>query len=173
MMTKDRIYALLAERTLWHEVTEHPAVFNMAKVAQVPLPYPDSNAKNLFLRDDKKTHYYVVTVKGDERVNLKALRHRLGTRALCFASNEDLADKLGLFPGAVTPLGLLNNRDADVALYVDRRLATPDLIGLHPNDNTATVWMKTTDLMALIREHGNPVDWVTLRDDTPDTPPAP
>lgn len=166
MLTKPHLYDLFSQRGLWFEVTEHPAVFNMAEVSEVPLPYPESNAKNLFLRDDKKTHYYVVTVKGDARVNLKHLRKTLGSRPLTFASSEDLATKLGLFPGAVTPLGLLNNDERDVTLLVDERLATPDLIGLHPNDNTATVWMKTTDLMALIREHGNEVDWVRLTDDT-------
>lgn len=45
-----------------------------------------------------------------------------------------------------------------VQLYLDAAFfAEPGLIGVHPNDNTATVWLRADDLAALIREHGNPV----------------
>lgn len=52
-MNKQEIYALLSARNIWHEVTEHKAVFNMAEVAEIHLPYPEADAKNLFIRDDK------------------------------------------------------------------------------------------------------------------------
>ena len=65
---------------------------------------------------------------------------------------------LGLIPGAVTPLGLLNDAECKVQLYLDAAFfAAPGLIGVHPNDNTAIVWLRADDLAALIREHGNPV----------------
>lgn len=53
------------------EVTEHAAVFNMAELSQIELPYPEADAKNLFVRDDKKQHYYLITVQGSKRVDLK------------------------------------------------------------------------------------------------------
>ena len=60
-MNKQEIYALISARNIWHEVTEHKAVFNMAEVAEIHLPYPEADAKNLFIRDDKKaqllSHY--------------------------------------------------------------------------------------------------------------------
>ena len=63
-----------------------------------------------------------------------------------------------LIPGAVTPLGLLNDAECKVQLYLDEAFfAAPGLIGVHPNDNTATVWLRADDLAALIQEHGNPV----------------
>jgi len=68
-MDKQEIYALLRDRGLWHEVTEHPAVFNMAEMAQVQLPYPQADAKNMLVRDDKKRSYYLLTVRGDKRVD--------------------------------------------------------------------------------------------------------
>lgn len=52
-MNKKEIYALLSTRNIWHEVTEHKAVYNMAEVAEIHLPYPKADAKNLFIRDDK------------------------------------------------------------------------------------------------------------------------
>ena len=152
-MNKQEIYALLDEKNIWHEVTEHKAVYNMA---EIQLPYPEADAKNLFIRDDKKRNYYLITVKGDKRVDLKAFRQQNNTRPLTFASDQDLMDMLGLIPGAVTPLGLLNDREHKVSLWLDQSfLEGSGLIGVHPNDNTATVWLKAKDLASIIQEHGN------------------
>ena len=151
----------LRQRGISFELTEHPAVFNMAEVALLPLPYPEADAKNLFVRDDKKQHYYLITVQGDKRVDLKSFRKMHGLRSLSFASAEELYELLGLIPGAVTPLGLLNDDGRRVQLFLDAAFKE-GLIGAHPNDNTATVWMKTADLVRLLEEHGNQVEWVQL-----------
>ena len=157
-MNKQQIYDYLQENSIWHEITEHKAVYNMAELAEVPCPYPEADAKNLFVRDDKKQNYYLITVKGENRVNLKAFRKAQGTRNLSFASAEDLMERLGLIPGAVTPLGVLNDETRSVKVFLDRDfLQEPGLVGVHPNDNTATVWLKTEDLIRIIREHGNEV----------------
>ena len=72
---------------------------------------------------------------------------------------------LGLEPGSVTPLGLLHDREHKVQLYLDEAfLADPGLIGVHPNDNTATVWMKTQDLIHLLRDYGTEVHVVPVRE---------
>lgn len=72
-MNKQEIYDYLEDRGIWHEITEHKAVYNMAGLSQIDIPYPDANAKNLFVCDDKKRNYYLLTVKGNKRVNLKEL----------------------------------------------------------------------------------------------------
>lgn len=162
-MTKQEVYAFLDTRQIKHEITEHPAVYNMEELARVQLPYPDRDAKNLFVRDDKRRSYYLITVRGDKRVNLKDFRRKQGTKPLTFASPEELQAILGLIPGAVTPFGLLNDADCRVHFYIDRDFwQGSGLIGVHPNDNTATVWLKAEDLVAVLREHGNPVDLVEL-----------
>ena len=152
-MNKQQIYDYLQENSIWHEITEHKAVYNMAELAEVPCPYPEADAKNLFVRDDKKR---------EKRVNLKAFRKAQGTRNLSFASAEDLLERLALIPGAVTPLGVLNDETRSVQVFLDQDfLQEPGLVGVHPNENTATVWLKTEDLIRIIREHGNEV--VTFR----------
>ena len=157
-MNKKEIYALLSARNIWHEVTEHKAVYNMAEVAEIQLPYPEADAKNLFIRDDKKRNYYLITVKGDKRTDLKAFRQQNGTRPLTFASDQDLMDILGLIPGAVTPLGLLNDQEHKVTFFLDKSfLEGSGLIGVHPNDNTATVWLKARDLLRLLEENGTQI----------------
>lgn len=70
---------------------------------------------------------------------------------------------MGLIPGAVTPLGLLNDVDRKVQLFLDRDfMDAPGLIGVHPNDNTATVWLKSEDLIKVIKDHGNEVHIVNI-----------
>lgn len=157
-MNKQEIYDYLNSQGIRYEITEHGAVYNMEDLSSVALPYPEADAKNIFVRDDKKRNYYLITVKGDTRVDLKEFRRLHGTRNLSFASADDLSAILGLIPGAVTPLGLLNDKESSVQFFLDRSfLDAPGLIGVHPNDNTATVWIKTDDLIRLIEEHGNPV----------------
>ena len=147
-MNKMETYDLLRSLSIWLEITEHKAVYNMAE---------------LFVRDDKKRNYYLITVQGDKRVNLKEFKKQHGTRSLSFASADDLLTLLGLEPGSVTPLGLLHDREHKVQLYLDEAfLADPGLIGVHPNDNTATVWMKTQDLIHLLRDYGTEVHVVPV-----------
>jgi len=68
-----------------------------------------------------------------------------------------------LIPGAVTPMGLLNDSECKVHWFLDEAFKeTPNLIGVHPNDNSATVWLNVEDLADLIKEHGNEMDWIEV-----------
>ena len=89
-MDKQEIYSYLNEKNIWHEITEHKAVYNMADLADVEIPYPDGDAKNIFIRDDKKKNFYLITVKGDKRVDLKTFRNVYETRPLSFVSENDM-----------------------------------------------------------------------------------
>jgi Ala-tRNA(Pro) deacylase len=160
-MNKEATYQYLKDHGVAFEVNEHQAVFNMGELDAVNLAYPEWDVKNLFIRDDKKRHYYLISVKGDKRVDLKAFRKKYGLRALSFASENDLLTIMGLTPGSVTPLGLLNDTDCQVHFYLDAEFVG-NLIGVHPNDNTATVWLKADTLVNLIKAHGNDVDIVEL-----------
>lgn len=160
-MNKTEIYQYLAENNIWHEITQHEAVYNMEELKAVELPYPEWDAKNLFVRDDKKRNYYLITVKGEKRVDLKEFRKQNGLRNLSFASEADLMEYMQLTPGSVSPLGLLNDPEHRVQFYLDAELAG-NKIGVHPNDNTATVWMETDDLIKLIQNNGNEVHVVNI-----------
>ena len=162
-MDKQQVLAFLSSQNIPYEITEHAAVYNMAEAAAIPMPYPEADAKNLLVRDAKREHYYMITVRGDRRVDLKAFRRQYQTRALSFATAPELMELLGLIPGAVTPLGLLNDERRRVALYLDKAFReAPGRIGVHPNDNTATLWLKTEDLIAIVRGHGNAVHLAEL-----------
>ena len=162
-MDKQQTYDFLTASGVEYEVTEHEAVYNMEELDAVDLPYPGADAKNLFVRDDKKRNYYLITVKGDKRVDLKEFRKTHETRPLRFASEDDLMAIMKLISGAVTPLGLLNDDERKVQFYIDEDfMAGSGRIGVHPNDNTATVWLQASDLIKLIEEHGNAVHVITV-----------
>lgn len=162
-MKKQEVYEFLNDKKIWHEIDEHEAVFTMEDLEKVDLKYPNLDAKNLFVRDDKKKNYYLISVKANKRMDLKEFKKRFQTRRLSFSSDKDLMEKLKLMPGSVSPLGILNNTDKDVIFYLDKEfLKEPSIIGVHPNENTAMVWLKTQELIDLIKEHGNIVHVVEL-----------
>ena len=162
-MNKQEVYEFIKNKNIWNEITEHGAVFTMEELSKVELPYPEYDAKNIFVRDEKKQKYYLITVKADKRVDLKEFRRTYGTKNLSFAKEEDLMNILGLIPGAVSPLGLLNDKELKVTFYLDKEfLNDKAIIGVHPNDNTATVWLKVEDLLNIIEEHGNSVNVVEI-----------
>ena len=162
-MDKQGVYRFLQERGIQYECVEHPAAYNMEEMSHIALPYPEVDAKNLFVRDDLRRDDDLITLAGSKRVDLKAFRQRHGTRALRFASAEELAAILGLLPGHVTPLGLLNDEERRVKAYLDAAfLDPPGLVGVHPNENTATLFLRTQDLIAILRDHGTEVELTEL-----------
>ena len=99
--------------------------------------------------------------RANKRVDLKEFRRQHGLRALSFASTEELFSIKELTPGAVTPLGILNDTESRVHFYLDEEFIG-NKIGVHPNDNTATIWMQADDLMGLIQKHGNEAEYVKI-----------
>ena len=154
-MNKNEIGALLERSGIGYELVDHSAVYTMEDLAALSLPHPEAEAKNLFLRDDKR-NFLLLTVPGEKRVNLKAFQKANGLRKLSFGSAEDLEALLGLHPGSVTPLGVLNDPADSVPLYLDRELAHK-LLGIHPNENTATLYLRCEDLTALLESQGHRV----------------
>lgn len=163
MYNRDSVLQLIESNGLWHEITEHEALFSMKDSSEVVMPYEGCDAKNLFLRDKKKKEYFLITVKGDKRVDLRAFREEHGTRALTFASADDLMAFMGLIPGSVTPLGLLNDEERKIRFFYDEDFWDEDgIIGLHPLINTETLWLKISDLISLIVEHGSEVNKIKI-----------
>lgn len=162
-MHKEEIYDFLKKNNIWFEVTEHKAVYNMDDLKDVDMPYPSGNAKNLFIRDDKKINYYLITINAHKKVDLKSFREANNTRPLTFAKEEELTKIIKLKPGSVTPFGILNDSDRKVKFFIDKELTGENhIIGVHPNDNTATIWLQTKDLINIIQKHGNEIKIIDI-----------
>ena len=92
-------------------------------------------------------------------MNLKALGEQLGVRGLSFAPEKYMEEYLGLTPGAVSPLGVLNDQEHRVKVYVDERFRG-GVIAVHPNENTASIWLDAEDLVRLLLETGTAVEYI-------------
>lgn len=158
---KDDVLKLLDELKVEYEIAEHEAAYTLDEMMALNLPRRDSVAKNLFLRDDKKQNYYLLTLAEGKRADLKKLREILKTRPLKFASEEELERIMCLKKGSVTPLGILNDSESRVEVLIDRAYED-GIIGVHPNDNRATVWLHTEDLIRLISRRGNRVSYIDI-----------
>lgn len=160
---KKDIYSFLDSNNIKYESIEHNPVFTMGELMDVELPYPEADAKNLFLTDDKHSSYYLITIRGNKRVDLKEFKKNNNTRRLKFASDEELMNMLGLTQGSVSPFGILNDNNSDVHFFIDRDFFKDNaMIGIHPNDNTATVFLKARDLVEIVEDHGNLCDVIEI-----------
>jgi Ala-tRNA(Pro) deacylase len=151
------IYLILDQLNIKYHKYNHPAVFTVEESESLHLDIPGAHSKNLFLRNKKKTAYYLVTVLADKRVNLNQLTKELGEDKLSFASPEDLKKYLGLTPGSVSVFGLINNEEKNITVIVDQDFFGSEEIGFHPNDNTATLVIKTEDLKKFLDFCGNQI----------------
>lgn len=162
-MNKADIYRLLAAQGISYEVTEHSAVMHMEELGSTTLPYPQDVAKSLFLTDGSHSTYLMVVAKGDKKIRLLFIREQIGGRRLTFASREEMKEILSLTPGSVTPLGVLQDEKKQVKVYIDKAFQTgSQRIGIHPLENTATLWLHIEDLNTFLRNQGTMVDFLEI-----------
>ena len=162
-MNKKEIINFIKSKNIWYESLEHKKVYTMEELEKLNLPHKNSEAKNLFVRDDKKKNYYLIIVSGTSKINLKEFSKKYNTRHLSFASEEDLMNILKLTKGSVSPLGILNDKNNLVKVFIDSYFINKEnIIGVHPNDNTMTIWLRINDLINIIKEHGNIIQVVDI-----------
>ena len=161
MYKKQEVYDLLNERGIEYEAIEHEAVYNMEEADALELPHREAGTKNLFIRDDKKRNYYVVSIPEHDRLDLKALREKLESRPLKFAQDYELMDLMGLIPGQVTPFGTLNDTEHKVKVLISDYFRG-GLMDAHPNDNTATIILKADDVVEVLKSFGVDISYIKL-----------
>ncbi len=125
---------------------EHPAVMTVEESVRLVPKLPGAKTKNLFLRDKKGRRHFLVTVPHDTVVDLDALGATLGVGDVGFASAERLQKHLGIRPGSVSLLALVNDEALAVEFVIDRSLWEADAVHAHPLVNTATMVIVHADL---------------------------
>lgn len=139
MMTEQEFLAFLAANDFEIRRTEHPAVFTCE---QAELHRADANAvstKNLFLCDKKARRFFLAVTSCEKTVKLDGLASRLGVPHLRFASEDNLMRLLGVTRGAVTMMGLVNDTEHQVELWIDSEIWQAETFQSHPLVNTATL----------------------------------
>ena len=141
-----QLYKDLAALGIGYQVYDHPAVFTVAESSQHTDAIPGAHTKNLFLKD-KAGQYFLVTVRAEARVDLKALPAAIGCGSVSFGKAEDMERLLGITPGSVTALSAINDPAGDVCFVVDASLMDAEFINCHPLRNTATLGLAPDDLV--------------------------
>ncbi len=145
-----------------YERVDHPAVYTMEEMDSLGIFNKGVVGKNLFLRDNKGHRHFLVFVFGDKHVDLEAIQNELGIKHVSFGSSERLDKYLGLTKGSVSPLGAINNTDASVEFIIDNEFRNFPCVGVHPNQNTSTVWLSFEDLVKIIEENGNKIEFINI-----------
>ena len=145
-----------------YDIYEHPPVFNTEDVDRYWRDIPATPVKNLFLRNKKGNHHYLVIVGVDKRVDLQHLRRLIGDDRFSFGSPERLMQKMGLTPGSVSPFGLLHAASGDVQVIIDSDLRGAEKLIFHPNINTASVTISFADFERFLATRKNPVRFLNV-----------
>lgn len=157
MFSKQEVIDFLSEKQIAFEKIEHPAVFTIEDMEALGLHEKGEICKNLFLRDQKGKKHFLVVMAHDRKVDMASLSDALGAGKLSFASEERLQKHLMLMTGAVSPLGVLNDSAKAVTVVIDKGLTGKERLGIHPNDNTATLFLSHRDLLKILKDNGSAV----------------
>ena len=133
---------------------EHVAVFTVAESDEVNAAIPGAHTKNLFLKD-KKGGLWLVTCRDELKVDLNWLSRRLGAPRFSFGRPELLAEVLGVTPGSVTPLAVVNDTAGSVKVVLDQGLLAHEWVNCHPLQNDATTTLRAADLVRYMVETGH------------------
>ena len=129
--------AWLAEHGVAHTTHDHPAVFRVEEGLDLKAALPGAHTKNLFLKD-KRGALWLISARQDTVIDLKAAPTRIGSDRLSFGNEHLMWQTLGVRPGSVTALGLINDTNHRVSFILDRRLWDAEIVNFHPLENTAT-----------------------------------
>ncbi len=156
------VYETLDKMDIKYEAVEHPEVYTMEEMQMHGLHERGSILKNLFLRDAKGKRHFLVVVTQEKAVDLKKLETLLESTKLSFGSDERLAKHLGLKKGAVSPFGVLNDENDAVELAFDKDIVGCECVGVHPNDNTATIYLSFADLERFVKTKKSNIRYINL-----------
>jgi Ala-tRNA(Pro) deacylase len=150
----DQLFAHLEGLGIRTRTVQHPPVFTVEEAKALRGDLPGAHIKNLFLRN-KKGEMWLVVAEESRPIDLKALGERLGAGRLSFGSPERLMSYLGVVPGAVTPFALINDREGEVRVAIDKAILEQDPVNCHPLANDMTTAIAPRDLLAFIESSGH------------------
>lgn len=145
-----RCYDLLDRLGLTYDRADHDAADTIEACAAVEQVLGAGICKNLFLTNRQQTAFYLLLMPGHKPFRTKDLSHQIGSARLSFASPEHMLELLDIAPGSVSVLGLMNDRENEVQLVIDKPVLEDARFGCHPCINSSTLAIATQDLMQKI-----------------------
>ena len=158
-----RVYDLLDTLGVSYERIDHEAAMTMEACAAVDEALGATICKNLLLCNRQCTHFYLLMIPGDKVFKTSVLSKQIGSSRLSFAAGEYMEQFLDITPGSLSVLGLMNDKENKVQLLIDEELLQGEYIGCHPCINTASLRLRTKDLLeVIIPAMGHPPRFVQL-----------
>ena len=155
-LTRADLLARFADLGIATTTHDHPAVFTVAESREIKHAIAGGHSKNLLLKD-KKGRVFLVTAEADAAIDLKAISEKIGASGrVTFGKAELLMELLGVIPGAVTPFGIVNDRERVVTVVVDRAMLDHAILNFHPLENTATTSIGREDFLRFLEAEGHP-----------------
>ena len=145
-----RVYDLLDTLGVSYHRIDHDAAMTMEACAAVDEALGATICKNLLLCNRQCTHFYLLMIPGDKVFKTSVLSKQIGSSRLSFAAGEYMEQFLDITPGSLSVLGLMNDRENRVQLLIDDALLSGEYIGCHPCINTASLRLRTKDLLEVI-----------------------
>lgn len=145
--TERVIFDRLCELGIDFDTVDHEAAATMEVCDEIAAEIGCAIFKNLFLCNRQQSQFYLVLIPADKPFKTKYISSQLGCARLSFGSPVMMERLLGVSPGAVTPLGLVNDTERRIRVAVDRDLLSCAMAGCHPGVNTSTVRLALTDLL--------------------------
>lgn len=138
MNDEKKVLSFLEKNNITYILHKHAPVFTCDEAQRECAHIDGLDCKNLVLRDHKK-NIYLVVLPVEEKINMKDFAKIIGVKKMSFASPEILNQKLHVDPGSVSVLGLINNHDSDIQVYLHQSLQEADILTFHPNSNDMTI----------------------------------
>ena len=158
----DNVKKVCLENNIEYILHEHHAVYTCKEAEKYCRDIPGIACKNLLLRNKKGTRHFLVILPAEKQTDLKKFAEIVGESRISFAGTEVLKEKLGVVSGAVSPFGLINNVDNTIELYIDRDVYDADIVGFHPNINTATLELSKEMLYKFLQAIGHKINIIDL-----------
>ena len=161
-MNEFELYEFLDQLKISYQRIEHPAVYTVEQANHYLMDAPGTRTKNLFICDEKKREYYILWVHSDHHIHFNQLGRELHMGKPRFGSPEKLKEYLGLEPGSVSVLALVNDVHLQVNIIVDSILWQCDSFQCHPLVNTATLVISKEDISRFFELIGHTIQIIDV-----------
>ncbi|MBS6062951.1 prolyl-tRNA synthetase associated domain-containing protein [Criibacterium bergeronii] len=158
----EKIQQILNELNIETSIVEHEPAVTTELADKFIEGLEGVRTKSMFITNKKKKNFYLVILDDSKRLDMSKFQEIVGDKQLRLVSEELLHEKMKLQPGVVSPFGLLFNTDHDIKFYFDKDIAEQSIQTFHPNTNTKTMFIKTTDLFKFVEKIGYEVNIIDL-----------
>jgi Ala-tRNA(Pro) deacylase len=159
-----KLYEILGKLEISFEYYEHPPTPTIEEAKVYWKDLEAAHCKNLFFRNHKGNRHYLVILEHTQQLDIHDLEKRLKQGKISFASAERMEKYLGITPGSVSPLGLINDVQHQVYVFFDENLKKSSKISFHPNINTASLVLPFDDFMKFMKWTSNGFEFLQLYD---------